>query len=1028
MKQFIISTILFSFLAITAMAQGRKVTGTVMDKDGPVPYATVKEVADPKNGVLTDDKGVFTITLKTNGNELVITSVGYASKTVNVRGKNNVEVMMDGAVTGLGEVVTVGFAKQKKMTSTGAVSMISGKELRQSPAASIQNSLVGRLPGFFQQQQSGQPGRDGANFFIRGVSSYNGGTSNPLIIVDDIEYSYDAVSQIDPNEVESIAILKDASTTAIYGIKGANGVLVITTRRGKQGPPKITLRSETGFQQPTVYRKPLPSHEAIPLLIEHYTNSGQDPELYLPGYTSPEAIEHFRLGDEPYKYPNVNWYDEVMKNNTIQQRNNLDISGGTEAVRYFVSLGYIFQNGIMKDLPKEEDFNSNYYLKRYNFRSNLDVDVTKDLSMRLDLSARVSEINEPNFPDVMAGGAWPFWRRITSGLLAPWVYPVYNPDGSFGGRKDFTLNPVGILKYAGYKREYNNDLNLNLTANHKLDFITKGLSVRGSLAYTNDFQSRRSLTRGRFPVYEYIAGTDTYDAVFPTLSRIPVLAEDADWQSGRAKPQRILNTQLVLDYRRAFGHHTVYGLALFNQRTNIEAADIPSNFRGYSGRLGYDYRSKYLLEFNLGYNGTDRFKASKRYGFFPAISAGWNISEEPFFKDNVLFVDQLKLRGSYGEVGSDQFPNSFQYLYEEIYTRPGGNQNYNFGESPASYLAVLPGALANEDVRWERERKLNLGVELRLFKGKLEVIADYFDNYRYDILTARGTVPAFTGISLPPVNVGRVSNKGYELDVTHNNRLGNVNYFVKGNFSFAKNKVLYRDEPFNSANPLLAQTGRPIGQIYGYTFDGFYYDDADIAKSPEVVGKTVKPGDIKFKDINGDGLIDNNDIGPIGYPNLPQVTYGFSTGFSWKDLDFSVMFQGAARGSMDASTLLQIGNSNGIPSEIHKKRWTPETRDIAEYPRLGGVNFDLSTFWLRPVDYLRLKNLELGYHLPKSVSRRVGVGDIRLYANGLNLLTWYNLKIYDVDPESQRGSNQTEAYSKYPQQKIYNFGLQVSFK
>ena len=1025
MKQ-LISIILFSILAINAMAQGRKVTGTVTDKEGPVPYATIKEAADPKNGVLTDEKGQFTIVLK-SGNELVISSVGYASKTVNVKGKNSIEVLMDNAVTGLGEVVTVGFAKQKKMTSTGAVSMITGKELRQSPAASIQNSLVGRLPGFFQQQQSGQPGRDGANFFIRGVSSYNDGTSQPLIIVDDIEYSYDAVSQIDPNEVESIAILKDASTTAIYGIKGANGVLVITTRRGKQGPPKITFRSETGFQQPTVYRKPLPSHEAIPLLMEQATNSNSALPPILPqAYTTPEALEHFRLGDEPYKYPNVNWYDEVMKNNTVQQRNNLDISGGTEAVRYFVSLGYIFQNGIMKDLPKDEDFNSNYYLKRYNFRSNLDVDVTKDLSLRLDLSARLSEINEPNFPDVMAGGAWPFWRRITSGLLAPWVYPVYNPDGSFGGRKDFTLNPVGILKYAGYLREYNNDLNLNLTANHKLDFITKGLAVRGTLAYTNDYQSRRSQTRGRFPVYEYVAGADRYDAVFPTLSRIPVLAEDGGWQGGRAKPQRILNTQLMLDYRRAFGKHTLYSLALFNQRTRIDAADVPENFRGYSFRLGYDYHSKYLLEFNMGYNGTDRFKASKRYGFFPAVSAGWNISEEPFFKDNVQFVDQLKLRGSYGEVGSDRFGNSFQYLYEEIYTKP--SQDYNFGESPNTYPVVVPGALANNDVRWERERKLDLGVELRLFKGKLEVIADYFDNLRYDILTTRGTVPAFAGLSLPPVNVGRVSNKGYEIDISHNNKIGNVGYFVKGNFSFAKNLILYRDEPKNAANPLLAQTGRPVGQIYGYTFDGFYYDEADVAKSPQVVGKTVQPGDIKFKDINGDGLINANDIGPIGFPNLPQVTYGFSAGFSYKDLDFSVLFQGAARGSMDASTLLQIGNSNGLPSEIHKKRWTPETRDVAEYPRLGGVNFDLSTFWLRPVDYLRLKNLELGYHIPKSWSRRVGVQDIRFYANGLNLMTWYNLKIYDVDPESQRGGGQVEAYSKYPQQKIYNFGLQVSFK
>ncbi|MGX5818796.1 SusC/RagA family TonB-linked outer membrane protein [Chitinophaga lutea] len=1023
----IISILLLSFLAVSAMAQGRKVTGTVSDPEGPVPFATVKEAGDPRNGVLTDDKGVFTITLRTGGDQLIVSSVGYAPKTISVKGKNSIAIQLESTVMGLGEVVTVGYAPQKKATNTGAVSMVTGKELRQSPAASLQNSLVGRLPGLFQQQTSGQPGKDGAAFYIRGQSTYNGGGNQPLIIVDDIEYSYDQVNQIDPNEVESVAILKDASTTAIYGIKGANGVLVITTRRGKQGPPKITFRSETGLQQPTVYRKPLPSHEAIPLLIEHYTNSNQNPELFLPGYTSPEAIEHFRLGDEPYKYPNVNWYDEVMKNNTIQQRNNLDINGGTENVRYFVSLGYIFQNGIMKEVPKEDKFNSNYYLKRYNFRSNLDVDVTRDLSLRLDLSARISEINEPNFPDVMAGGAWPFWRRITSGLLAPWVYPVKNPDGSYGGRKDFTLNPVGILQYAGYKRENHNDLNINLTANHKLDFITEGLSARATLAFTNDLEQRRSLTRGQFPVFEYIAGSDSYQAVNPNLTRIPLLAADGTWEGGRDAPLRVLNPQLMLNYRRAFNNHTVYALGLFNQQTRIRGANVPENFRGYSARLGYDFKSKYMFEFNYGYNGTDRFKAKKRYGSFPALSAGWNISEEPFFKENVRFVDHLKIRGSYGEVGNDKFPNSFQYLYEEIYEKPA-NQNYNFGETPNSSIVIAPGALANEDVRWERERKIDVGIELKAFKGKLEIVADYFDNYRYDILTVRGTVPSFSGITLPPVNLGEVSNKGVEVEMTHRNRINKLDYFLKGNISFAKNKVLYRDEPVNAANPLLAQTGRPIGQIYGYTFEGFYYDDADIEKSPKVEGKLVKPGDIKFRDINGDGVINTNDIGPIGFPNVPQVTYGVSAGFSWKGLDFSMLWQGATRGSIDASTMLQIGNSNGIPSEIHKKRWTPETRDVAEYPRLGGVNFDMSTFWLRPNDYLRLKNLELGYRIPTHISRRVGVQDIRLYANGLNLITWFNMKIYDVDPESPRGGALTEAYTNYPQQKIYNFGLQVSLK
>lgn len=1018
MRKIILLCFMFCFCSM-AYAQQLMLSGKVTDKEGlPIPGATILEAGNTKNGTFTNASGDFK--LKITSGKIEVRSVGYESRTITITGSNlNITIQLKDDDAQMNEVVVVGFAKQKKITNTGSISTVTGKELRQSPAASIQNSLAGRLPGLFQQQTSGQPGKDAANIYIRGISSFAGNTNRPLVIVDDVEYQYEQLNQLDPNEVESISILKDASTTAIYGIKGANGVIVVTTRRGKEGPPVITFRTEAGLQMPTILRKSLDSYQALQLLKEQAINSGKDPNNEYPGLVSDEALEHFRIGDDPFRYPNVDWYSEVMKKSALQQRNNLDINGGTKSLRYFISTGYLYQTGILKDVPRKEDFDNNYFLRRYNIRSNVDLDVNKNLTLKLDLSTRFSEINEPNLPDPMPGGALPFWRRISSGLLGPWVYPVKNADGSYGGKKAGSLNPVGAIEYGGYKRNYSNDLNVNLSAEHKLDFITQGLSVKGVLAYTNKAAFNRELTRGRFPVYGIIPETGILDPVYPELLRIePLVKSTGDY----IPPFRRLNMQAILNYNRQFGQHNVYALALMNRSGDITGAAAPANFKGYAGRLGYNFKSRYLIEFNAGYNGSDRFKSKNRYGFFPAISGGWNISEEPFFKDNVKVVNYLKIRGSYGTVGSDEVVGN-RYLYEEVYNVASGG--YYFGESPTGQPKITPGTLGNDDVRWEKERKANIGIDMKLFNSKLEITADYFDHYRYDILTTRESVPLYVGLSLPPVNLGKVSNKGFEIELNHRNTVNDhFQYFVRANASFAKNKVLFRDEP-EAVAPNLKRTGRPVNQLYGYIAEGFYYDEADIANSPPVVGKVVIPGDLKYKDVNGDGVINANDITAIGYPETPQLTFGFSTGFSYKDFDFSMLLQGAARSSMSSNTLLQIGNVNGKPSEIHLKRWTPENRDNAEYPRLGGVSFDASTFWLRPADYLRLKNVEIGYHIPKSFSQRLKLKDIRLYANGLNLLTFNKLKIYDVDPESKTGS--VEAYVNYPQMKIVNFGLQVTF-
>lgn len=1021
----LLNIILFVLLTNAVYAQTKVVRGVVVDVDGkPLISTTVIEQANPKNIVITDANGNFNIKVAEKSASLIISSIGYTKKVVAITNQL-LKIVLEEDNSNLNEIVVVGYTAQKKITNAGATSTISGKEIRQSPAASFQNALAGRLPGLFQQQTSGQPGADAANIYIRGISTYTGASNRPLVIVDDVEYPYEQLSQLNANEIESVSLLKDASSTAIYGIKGANGVIAITTRRGTVSAPKITLRSDLGIQMPTIKRKPLGAYEALTLLKEQELNEGRDPNLTYPGLVTDEALEHFRLGDDPFRYPSVKWYDEVMRNSALQQTNNIDIVGGNQNLKYFVALGNVFQNGILKEIEKEENFNSNYYLKRYNIRSNIDLNVTKSLVLKLDLSARFNEINQPNLPDVLAGGAISFWRRLSSGLLTPWNYPVKNEDGSYGGRKSATLNPVGILQYAGYNRDYSNNLNVNLKANQNLDFLTKGLSARVILAYTNNVEFTRSLTRGRFPTFAYLAGSSVLDPVFPDLSRIDPLTLATSY----GVPFRKINTQGIIDYNRQLGNHNFYGLLVYNQLTDISGAAVPANFRGYSLRAGYNYKSKYILELNSAYNGTDRFKANKRNGLFPAVSLAWNISEEPFFKKTLPFINYMKLRGSLGTVGSDDFPSSYRYIYEEIYNAPATAANsYWFGDNNTLQYGITPGALANLDVKWEQERKLDIGTDIKLLKSKLSITFDYFDHKRYDILTVRETVPNFSGISLPPVNLGIVNNKGFELDLGYQDSFSkNFSYFFKGNVSLYKNKIIERDEPYNQGNPLLMRTGRPIGQIYGYTNIGYYNDADDIANSPTSVGRAVKPGDLKYEDINGDGKIDQGDVGPIGNPNIPQINYGFSLGANYKGFDISVLFQGAAKGSLSASTMFQIGNVNGIPSEIHLKRWTPETKDVAELPRLGGPNFDMSTFWLRPTDYLRLKNVELGYNFNSKLVNRIGLQNVRIYSNAANLVTWFKLKIYDVDPESINSTGTVEAYSSYPQQKIVNFGLQVTF-
>ena len=739
MKKLIIYLLVTVLLAPGAFAQNRLASGTVSDDKGPVEGASVIEKGSPNNGTTTNERGRFSLTLRGTSNTLIITSGNYLSQEVKFTGAA-LSVTLAADPKGLGDVVVVGFAKQKKVTVTGSVSSISGASIRENPSASIQNGLVGKLPGFSAQQRTGRPGADGAAFFIRGQSSFTG-SNTPLIIVDDIEYQYDQFAALDPNEIESLSILKDAATTAVYGIKGANGVVVVTTRRGKTGAPKISFRTEYATLEPTKIPKYLDAYNTASLANQAQRNDNLYFGTSTPIKWTDADLKAFKDGSDPYGHPNIDWYSVLFKKYSHQTRSNIDITGGTQRVKYFVSLGYIGQGGILNDFSDGQGVDGNYFNKRFNYRSNLDINVSKTLDMRVDLYGNTSAVNNPfiasDYNKVNAQKNDPFYEYGSFLSLAPFAYPIKNPNGTWGysqwqkAQSQYDANNiVGRLALGGYQRTYNDNMNFTTSANQKLDFITKGLTLRGVVSYISNYNYGRDETRQQFPSYIYdpTNTANPYSLRLANESRIQPLTLTYTPRATR----REITTQAQLTYDRTFNSHHFYGLMLLNRNSRWFQVSIPGttnpdpnynfipiNFQGLSTRIGYDFKQKYLVELNLGYNGTDRFQSGKRYGTFPAFSAGWNLGEESFFKKAVPFVNLLKFKGSYGLVGSDDVGTfSYVYLQNFFYQTSGysssspGLQTFpsnriiqaNFGASSNPYTNLQEPALAN-NVTWEKVKK-----------------------------------------------------------------------------------------------------------------------------------------------------------------------------------------------------------------------------------------------------------------------------------------------------------------------------------
>lgn len=1038
----------FTFLlcyVITVFGQSNAITGKVIDEFGePVIGASVI-LKGSTTGVITDFDGLFSLQVpNAKKGTLVISFIGYNSVELALNGKTHFNVTLKESSMQLEEVTVVAYGVQKKETLTGAISSVKTEELIASPNASVANSLAGKVTGLSTVQTSGQPGAEDPKIFVRGVGSLTDGGATPLILVDGVERSF---FQMDPNEIENVTVLKDASATAVFGVRGANGVILVTTRRGKEGEAKISVNSSVGFQMPTRTLDMADSYTYATIYNEQERNDGRKPVF------SDYVIERFRTGDEPLMFPSIKWREYLTKNAAIQTQHNVNVSGGTKNVRYFISAGFLHQDGLFKDFGRD-DLGYNY--NRYNYRTNLDLSVTRSTTLKIGIGGVVGDKKEPTRSDL--------WLQINQSQ------PFSSPgivDGvlmvSQGSRYENIkmVNPLEMYLLGGNKRELTNTMNMDIHLVQKLDFVTKGLSVEVKGAYNTNYKytkTRQSPCEVYTPYYvSEVDGSgmtldDIYNPDFNNdiVYRISGQKSKASigYEYGRGRNWYF---EASVRYNRKFGNHNVTGLILYNQNKTYypkEMPYIPTAYVGLVGRATYDYKSRYMAEFNIGYNGSENFAPDKRYGTFPALSLGYIISEESFMKNQKIF-DFLKLRASIGLVGNDNM-NNYRYLYlpdsydVNMIAKDNDWRNqkwgYNFG---LNNKTQIPGSveqrLANPGVTWETALKQNYGIDMNFLDNRLKVKVEYFLEDRKNILINRTTIPALTALTkeiMPVVNMGRVKNKGYEIDMTWNDKIGeDFNYNVNANMSYSKNKIIFMDE-VEPNEPYMRLTGESVGIVQGYVADGFYSEE-DFVDTENWVLKEglpipqvpVRPGDVKYLDLNDDDKITPDDIKRIGFSNRPNYVFGLNLGANYKGFFFSMNWAGAAERSVVLSENFRkpFSAEGRALMQFHvDNRWTPETAETATQPRLSlnsqAHNYMNSTLWVKDGSYLKLKNLTVGYNFNNNpLLKKIGIKQLGVKFTAYNLLTFDHLKI--MDPES----NPSYYGDTYPVVKIYNLGLNLTF-
>lgn len=1049
--------------ARTQASQNQKITvsGTVLDKTTNEPLigvsVVVKGVANA--GTITDMDGKFTLKLPYAEAPLVFSYLGYQPQEIIPGAKKELTVLLQEDTKALQEVVVVGYTKQRKETMVGSVATITTKDLTQSPTANINNALAGRLPGLVVNQYAGgEPGVDQSELFIRGKATY--GNQSAIVIVDGIERD---MSYLAPDEIETFTILKDASATAAYGIRGANGVIVITTKRGKAAEKAtVNLKASIGINQPIGFPEYLGSADYATLYNEARLNDAKmtGADVSSLNLFSQQAIDNFRRakGDNSdglgYDW---DYYDFAFKSG-MQEDVSLSIRGGTDKVRYYVLANYFSQGGNYKYSDAGE-YDSQTRFTRYNFRSNIDININRYLSTRLDLGARITDRNAPG---TTAG------RLMTICATQPPYLPILveenshpqneeyiqqNSRGMLYGDNIYRYNILGELSRTGYLNEKNTYLNGSFAMNLDMGFLTKGL--KAEIMFSYDASEGRWINRKldtykdgyreypKYATFMPIEGSDAYmegghyTGAYKTGNKYDIDQTIGNGFSHNASDGRTY-IQARVDYNRVFkDRHEVTAMLLANRGNRTVNNELAYHSQGITGRFAYYYNQKYLMEFNCGYNGSENFAPGKRYGFFPAGSIGWVISEEPFMK-KASWIDFLKVRASYGLVGSDNVSSRFPYL--AFY---GGGSGYHFGNNFGTEVGgTSEGNLANENLTWEKARKLNVGIDFTTLNQRLALTVDAFYEYRFDIITDMNGdgimgYPDIVGKDAALQNLGEVSNRGVDVELSWNDKIGkDFRYYIRPNLTFSRNRLEYKAEVARK-NSWRKETGKRLYENFVYVFDHFVanQDEADrLNKIGYQPWGQLIPGDVVYKDLDRNGVIDDEDRTAMGNPRSPELMFGIPFGFQYKNFDFSVLLQGATNTSilLNGAAVFDFPQFEqdkiGRVKKMHLDRWTPETAATAKYPALHYGTHDNnkngnSSLFLYDASYLRLKNVEIGYNVSPNWLRKFHVQQARIYVQGLNLLTFDKLGDVDIDPETKSG----DGASWYPIQKVFNFGIDITF-
>ena len=1013
-------------IVFNALAQEQlNISGTVTDAAGEALIGVSVTVKDAKGlGTITNIDGKYNIKIQ-QYHTLVFSYIGYKPVSVLVKGdKKVIDVQMSEEKTNaIDEVVVTGLGTQKKRTVTGAITNVDVSQMKQFPSSNFTNALAGNVPGIIAMQSSGQPGKSTSRFWVRGISTF-GASASAMILVDGFERNN--IDDLNIEDIESFSVLKDASATAIYGSKGANGVILITTKHGKAGKININVKGEASYNTRTITPKFIDAPTYANLLNEARVTRNLAPQY------QPEELALIRSGLDPDFYPNVDWSKLLLKNGAMSYRADLSMSGGGNTARYFVSLSYVEDQGMYntdETLRKKYDTNANY--KRWNYRMNVDIDVTPTTIIKLGVSGNLNKRNSPGLGDQYLWSELFGFNALSSPVLYSNGYvPAY-------GNSVPQMNPWVSSTRTGYNEEWDNNIQTNVTVDQKLDFITKGLSFTGRFGY-DTYNSNHIYYRLWPAMYRANSRDSQGNIIWDKLFEETSMSQTSGGDGSRHE-----FLEALLRWDRTFDKlHNFSAVSRFTQDERIQTRNIGTDIKnsvskrnqGLAGQLTYNYALRYFIDFNFGYNGSENFADHHRYGFFPAFSLAWNVAEEPLVKKALPWLNMFKLRYSWGKVGNDNM-GRFPYLYTLDYTP---NIGYNWGSNLTS--GTIPGIhytqMASPNVTWEVARKTDFGFDFVAFDNKFSLTMDYFHEKRTGIFIQRMFLPDITGLeSYPWANVGAVKSKGFDGNFQYKDHIGEINWTVRGNITYSKNTILERDEE-NNIYAYQYGKGYRVNQQRGLIALGLFRDYDDIRNSPKQSWGTVQPGDIKYKDVNGDGIVDDGDRVAIGATDTPSLIYGLGASVSWRGFDLNLHFQGAGKYTFlinsGAVNAFRDGRWGNILQGITDNRWissdisgTKETENPnAPYPRLSyGYNLNnqqSSSFWLRNGRFLRLKNLDIGYTLPKPMVNTIHLESVRIYISGQNLITWSPFKLWDPELDSrQRGQI-------YPITRSFTAGIQIS--